>query len=40
MQTLKMQLLMCCIVAAAGNDNFNVVLDGEADWNNFVRITG
>ena len=28
------------IVMAAGNDNFNVVLDGEADWNNFVRITG
>ena len=28
------------IVAAAGNDNFNTVLDGEADWNNFVRITG
>ena len=28
------------IVAAAGNDNFNTVLDTEADWNNFVRITG
>ena len=28
------------IVAAAGNENFNTVLDGEADWNNFVRITG
>ena len=28
------------IVAAAGNNNFNVVKDTSVDWNNFVRING
>ena len=28
------------IISAAGNDNFNVVRDGEVDWNNYVRISG